>query len=424
MSHDSTGVGPGRGIVHGRAPTRRGIPNGGGHGARVQWGMSGEATVPDKRFVVEVREPVPGDVVAVVATTIAGRFGMDPARLRKLLDGRTGPVTKPVLREKANLIASAFAEAGVAVSVRDADAPGGAQPGPSTGVVEPSVLPGRERANPATPSTMFLSSTRWVPSPHEEPDIAALARGQGRADDPEARGREATEGSARPPAAPAPTGRASTGRAPSRSLGLRGYLLIGFAASLVLLLALQAINGVEGGGARTSGSVAAGMRAYNNGDFAQARRLWTPLAQAGDPRAQYMLGYMAENGQGRAWSNHDAAAWYRLAANQSYPQAQVALGKLYLRGMGVPRDPGQAAARFQQGAEEGYGPAQFQYALALFHGTGVPQDFRQALRWFRAAAGNGVAEAEPYVTFAGSSPSGGGAAAPGSGQAAPAEQSR
>jgi hypothetical protein len=374
--------------------------------------MSREGTVPESRFVVEVREPVPGDVVEDVAATIAGRFGMDPARLRKLLDGRTGPVTKPVLQEKADLIASAFAEAGVAVSVRDADAP----PRPPNGVVEASVLPSRERAEHTTPSTLFLSSTRWVPSPHEEPEAAA--EGQGDDGTPGADARERTSAKGAVSTAPPPAHRPTSG-----ALGLRGYLLIGFTASLLLLLALQAINGMEGGRARTSASVAAGMAAYNDGDFAQARRLWTPLAQAGDPRAQYMLGYMAENGQGRAWSNHDAAAWYRLAANQSYPQAQVALGKLYLRGMGVPRDPAQAATEFRQAAEEGYGPAQFQYALALFQGDGVRQDFPQALKWFRAAARNGVAEAQPYVTFAGSSPSGG-ASAPGSSQAGSTEQSR
>jgi len=375
--------------------------------------------VPENRFVVEVRKPVPGERVGDVAATIAGRFGMDPSRLRKLLDGRVGPVTKPVLQEKANLIAGAFAEAGVAVSVRPAvngDVAGRVLSGRPLGAPAGEIAPVRERGEVVTPSTMFLSSTRWVPSPHEEPDIAELARGGG-----------SGNGDARVPGAPeGPTATVSP-RPPvtppaSRGLGLRGYLLIGFAASLVLLLALQAINGMEGGGSRSAASVATGMRAYNDGDFAQARRLWTPLAQAGDPRAQYMLGYMAENGQGRAWSNHDAAAWYRLAANQSYPQAQLALGELYQRGMGVPRDPGQAAAQFQQAAEEGYGPAQFQYALALFHGAGVTQDFQQALRWFRAAARNGVAEAEPYVTFAGTAPAGG--AAPGGGPAGSTEQSR
>jgi hypothetical protein len=344
---------------------------------------------------------------------------MDPARLRKLLGGRVGPVTKPVLQEKADLIATAFAEAGVAVSVRPAangDVAGRALSGRPFGAPAGEVTPAREPGEAVTPSTMFLSSTRWVPSPHEEPDIAELAQGRG-SGGADARAPGTPE---EPPAAPSP--RPPVTPPASRGLGLRGYLLIGFAASLLLLLVLQAINGIEGGRLHSAASVAAGMRAYNDGDFVQARRLWTPLAQAGDPRAQYMLGYMAENGQGRAWSNHDAAAWYRLAANQSYPQAQLALGELYLRGMGVPRDPGQAAAQFQQAAEEGYGPAQFQYALALFHGAGVAQDFQQALRWFRAAARNGVAEAEPYVTFAGTAP--GGSAAPGSGRAGSTEQSR
>ncbi len=375
--------------------------------------------MPENRFVVEVREPVPGDRVGDVAAIIAGRFGMDPARLRKLLSGRVGPVTKPVLREKANLIAGAFAEAGVAVSVRPAangDVAGRALSGRSLRTPASEVAPDRERGEVATPSTMFLSSTRWVPSPHEEPDIAELAQGRGSANGDE-RGPGAPEGPRATPSTRTPVTPPA-----SRGLGLRGYLLIGFAASLLLLLALQAINGMEGGRSPSAASVAAGMRAYNDGDFAQARRLWTPLAQAGDPRAQYMLGYMAENGQGRAWSNHDAAAWYRLAANQSYPQAQLALGELYQRGMGVPRDPGQAAGQFQLAAEEGYGPAQFQYALALFHGAGVAQDFQQALRWFRAAARNGVAEAEPYVTFAGTAP--GGSAAPGGGLAGSTEQSR
>ncbi|MEJ2290665.1 MAG: tetratricopeptide repeat protein [Deinococcales bacterium] len=380
--------------------------------------MSREGTVPEKRFVVEVREPVPGDSVGEIAAVIAGRFGMDPGRVRKLLDGRTGPVTKPVLQEKANLIAQAFAEAGVAVSVRpaDADRPAVADGG-RLDVAAATAGPQLRGEGDATPSTMFLSSTRWVPSPHEEPDVDALAQGSltERPSDEQAPQRET---------APTPRPRSSGGPPASRGLGLRGYLLIGFTASLVLLLALQAINGMEAGRAHPPASMAAGMAAYNDGDFAQARRLWTPLAQAGDPRAQYMLGYMAENGQGRPWSNHDAAAWYRLAANQDYPQAQLALGKLYARGMGVPRDASQAAAYYEQAARVGYGPAQFQYALALFHGSGVKQDFAQALRWFEAAAHNGVPEARPYVTFAGSALHGGSGSVPGSGQAGAAEQNR
>jgi hypothetical protein len=366
--------------------------------------MSREGTLPEKRFVVEVKEPVPGDSVGEIAAVIAGRFGMDPGRVHKLLDGRTGAVTKPVLKEKANLIAQAFAEAGVAVSMRPAelDAGSGAPDGRLDLPVE-TAGPQLRPAGDATPSTMLLSSTRWVPSPHEEPDPGSLDPGQ-----------IAEASDDQPPRETVPPPPHVSASPPgSRGLGLRGYLLIGFTASLVLLLVLQAINGMEAGRTHPPASMSAGMAAYNNGDFAQARRLWNPLAQAGDPRAQYMLGYMAENGQGRPWSNHAAAAWYRLAADQDYPQAQLALGSLYARGMGVPRDAGQAAAYFEQAAREGYGPGQFQYALALFHGAGVKQDFAQALHWFKAAAQNGVPEAKPYVTFAGSALNGSSAPATG-----------
>ncbi len=355
----------------------------------------------ERRFVVELREPVPEARVPGVAANLSERFGMDPARLHKLLAGRTGPVTKPVLEAKADLIARAFVDAGVAVTVyvaedddTDDEAGGANAVGGIDASAEDRALFGSD-AREVTPSAMFLSSTRWVPSPHEAVDPADL--GGEEAADPDA---------AREPDPPtpmsAPPRRFTPARPPQTGTGLRTYLLVGFVASLALLLVLQAINGMSAGRTRGATSVEAGMRAYSDGDFARAAKLWTPLARAGDPRAQYMLGYMAEHGQGRPWSNHDAAAWYRMAANQGYPQAQVGLGELYVRGMGVPRDPGTGVQLFRQAAEEGYGQGQYEYALALFRGTGVGQDFAAALRWFRAAAASGVAEAQPYVGFAGS----------------------
>lgn len=363
----------------------------------------------DRRFVVELREPVPAERVTDVAATIAGRFGMDPTRVHKLLSGRIGPVTKPVLEDKADLIARAFVDAGVAVAVFPADAveavpTDDVEDTPGT-APEPLPLFDNHDREP-TPSTMFLSSTRWVPSPHEAADPADLGW-----DEPV----QADEGQhtwATPPQVIAAVERAAPLRPPRSGTSLRTYLLVGFAASLALLLVLQAANGITAGRSQRAASVEAGMKAYGDGDFASARRLWMPLAHAGDPRAQYMLGYMAEHGQGRPWSNHDAASWYRLAANQGYPQAQVGLGQLYQRGMGVPRDPALGAQLFEQAAREGYGPAQFQYAMALFHGAGVAQDFQKALSWFRAAADSGVVEAQPYVAFAGSAAAGRSGAAP------------
>ena len=42
----------------------------------------------------------------------------------------------------------------------------------------------------------------------------------------------------------------------------------------------------------------AGMDAYNSGNYATALREWRPLAEQGDPRAQFRLGSLYENGDG------------------------------------------------------------------------------------------------------------------------------
>src|SRR5690606_7986294 len=48
------------------------------------------------------------------------RLGMDRQRIRTLLAGRTGPVTRPVLADKADSIAEVFTAAGVTVMIIDA----------------------------------------------------------------------------------------------------------------------------------------------------------------------------------------------------------------------------------------------------------------------------------------------------------------
>ena len=65
-----------------------------------------------------------------------------------------------------------------------------------------------------------------------------------------------------------------------------------------------------------------GQAAYNAGDYATALRLWRPLAEQGNARAQNNLGVMYENGKGVAQDVIEAVRWYRLAAVQGYGGAQ------------------------------------------------------------------------------------------------------
>jgi TPR repeat protein len=101
----------------------------------------------------------------------------------------------------------------------------------------------------------------------------------------------------------------------------------------------------------------AGMRAYITGDYETALKEWRPLADQGEAKAQFLLGWMYYKGQGVPQDYTEAVKWYRLAAEQGNALAQNNLGLMY-----------------------GFG-------------FGVPQDYVTAHMWFNVAAANGVEKA-------------------------------
>ena len=82
----------------------------------------------------------------------------------------------------------------------------------------------------------------------------------------------------------------------------------------------------------------AGEDAYNRGDFATALREWRPLAEQGDPIAQFRLGSLYENGDGVPRDFAKARQWYEKAAAKGHAGAQNNLGGLYEFGHGVTRN--------------------------------------------------------------------------------------
>lgn len=118
-------------------------------------------------------------------------------------------------------------------------------------------------------------------------------------------------------------------------------------------------------------------------------------AEAGDARAQFYLGLMAEQGLiGGASDDAAARAWFERAATAGYPPAQYKLGVLREGGRGGPVDPEGAATSYRAAADAGMAEAQYNYALMLSQGRGLPQDMRGAIRWFERAALAGVVEAQ------------------------------
>jgi hypothetical protein len=368
----------------------------------------------DQRFVVEVTEPVdPADLERVVER-MSVRWKQPRERFLTLLEDRVGPVTQPLQRAPAERVADVLRDAGVAVTVGEVHGP-------------------------------TAPSTRWLPSPHEaterelqdvtdagwspadwldDPDRLATGgswSGSGTgAPIPLGGGveRPATAmpalGMMPPPPAPIdpPTPTAREGwletdrrlakkrqrmaedpwidEQDDRSPPWRRPLVTMLVLALVVLLLLQGGLALFGG---RPASYQQGLVAYRHADFAAAKRVWEPVAEAGDPRAQFMLGYLSELGLGQPWSNAAAAPWYRQAAERGNALAQARLASLYARGMGVAHDEAAASRWYQAAAQGGLIEAQVELGRRLLVGLGVERDLVQARFWLQQAGSRGHLEA-------------------------------
>jgi TPR repeat protein len=77
------------------------------------------------------------------------------------------------------------------------------------------------------------------------------------------------------------------------------------------------------------------LNAYTAGDFTTALKAMARLGQAGDIRAQYMMGRMYSEGEGVGQNDKTAAQWYKVAADRGDVVSQLSLGTLYVNGRGV-----------------------------------------------------------------------------------------
>jgi TPR repeat protein len=118
------------------------------------------------------------------------------------------------------------------------------------------------------------------------------------------------------------------------------------------LLALSVVGGAA------AGTLDDGVAAYQRGDYATAMRLLRPLADQGNPDAQFNLGMMCAHGHGAPQDYGEAVKWYRKAADQGFGAAWANLGEMHANGQGVPQDYAQAAKLFRTAATRGNGAAQ------------------------------------------------------------------
>ena len=78
----------------------------------------------------------------------------------------------------------------------------------------------------------------------------------------------------------------------------------------------------------TAASATDGMRAYRRGDFQVALANWLPLAQTGDPDAQYLVGGLFLTGAGVPPDLVRAHMWWSLSSAEGHPRANRDKGAL------------------------------------------------------------------------------------------------
>lgn len=147
--------------------------------------------------------------------------------------------------------------------------------------------------------------------------------------------------------------------------------------------------------ARPAEALKAAEQAYVRGEHAQAWGMFMPLAEAGDPVAQRMIGVMLAEGNGRTRDFASAMQWFRRSANQGNAESMLHIAIMYEHGQGVTADPRQAFSYTLAAAESGNRKAMRLTGQNYRSGNGAPKNLTESARWFRKAYEAGDARAAP-----------------------------
>jgi V8-like Glu-specific endopeptidase len=171
--------------------------------------------------------------------------------------------------------------------------------------------------------------------------------------------------------------------------GRSGRMINAALALLILVLGLV--------GPATAAELDDAVAAAHRGEYATALRRLSPLAETGDARAQFDIGFMHAFGWGVPRNPAEAITWYRKAADQGLQVAQHFLGIAYANGEGVRPDNAEAARWFARAAAQGFSQSQYMLGIMTVDGRGVPTDLVQGYAYIVMAGKGGVRSAARVV---------------------------
>jgi TPR repeat protein len=136
--------------------------------------------------------------------------------------------------------------------------------------------------------------------------------------------------------------------------------------------------------------VKSGIDAWQRSDYAGAVAIWRPLAEKGDPDAEFNLAQAYRLGRGVPTNLAAAKTWFERAAAQGHVDAQTTLGLLLFQN----GNQGEGLKWLKQAADQGEPRALLVYGTALVNGDGVTQDPILGYAYVSRAAAQGLEPAK------------------------------
>jgi TPR repeat protein len=172
--------------------------------------------------------------------------------------------------------------------------------------------------------------------------------------------------------------------------------LIGLMMAIIVYHAWQWPEPNAEAAAPRSAELQEAQRDLRDGRSSEAVKLFSTLAQQGNPNAQYWLGRLAEKGIGTKRDIGKAIDLYTQAAEHDVIAAEVRVGEIYLRGNLVLPDSALAQHYLERAAYQG-SPSAAMLLGELYRGApGRTPDLVEAYAWSEVATveGSGFAVVE------------------------------
>ena len=132
-------------------------------------------------------------------------------------------------------------------------------------------------------------------------------------------------------------------------------------------------------------NLTSGIAAFEAKEFRRSLQLLQPLAESGNPEAQYRLAVQYQAGLGVVQNQLQAYHWMREAADQDHGLALHGLGIMYLYVECVEKNEPEAAVWLQRAADHGLAGSMATLANMYEQGLGVEKNPSEAKALYEAA---------------------------------------